>query len=642
MGWTLPQVYLHANGGGADRSQGALWLGSLPQALLTRLENVAAQERVTLQGVLLAAFTALLGAANPKVTLGVPVDLRAGEVECEPIGYFINLLPLRAQWNPALPFRQWLRQRFEDLFDALEHRTFPFSHLVGALAATGGDAPKGLDVAFYFLTWPNAARRRLFASLEAGIHQCGEFPLVFEFIEGEGDGRLHIKYRPSVYPRATIEALGATYLALLEAVVAQSDARLADLPALAPKETEVEVEADASSSSMRFPEDRTVDRLIEEQVERTPDALAVIFAGRERTYAALDAEANQWAHYFLQKGVGAGALVGVMLPRSGEMLIALLALWKIGAAYVPLDPSYPRERIATIVEDARLPFLVSHSSVGEAERGSGVGAKLLFPADEADLIARQPVSRPLLSDESWVDPAERLAYVIYTSGSTGRPKGVQIAHRSLAHFLWCMAERPGCGPGDRIAALTTISFDIAALELFLPLVSGASVEILPEAVTRNGRRLREVLEHSPVTLVQATPATWKMLLLAELPPLPRLKALCGGEAWDEELAGELLPRVGELWNMYGPTETTIWSSIAKVEPGEPVRLGEPIGNTRFYVLDEALRPVPKGEIGELYIGGEGLAKGYLHRPELTRERFMAHPQRPEEMIYRTGDLVRYV
>jgi non-ribosomal peptide synthetase component F len=246
----------------------------------------------------------------------------------------------------------------------------------------------------------------------------------------------------------------------------------------------------------------------------------------------------------------------------------------------------------------------------------------------------QPIKVPRSPDS--------LAYVIYTSGSTGVPKGVQITHRNLMHFLSCMADAPGCSAEDHLLALTTISFDISALELFLPLITGAKVEILPEETVRDGVRLKKALEASGATIIQATPATWKMLLAAELGPVPGVKALCGGEAWDGVLAEQLLDRVDELWNMYGPTETTVWSSVQKVERGKPVYLGTPIGKTRFYVVDEAMNRVEPGEIGELLIAGDGLARGYLNRPDLDREKFIASPFRHGERVYRTGDLVRYV
>jgi non-ribosomal peptide synthetase component F len=253
------------------------------------------------------------------------------------------------------------------------------------------------------------------------------------------------------------------------------------------------------------------------------------------------------------------------------------------------------------------------------------------------MIRQQPVVKPVVPGTS-----DDLAYVIYTSGSTGIPKGVQITHRSLTHLLWHVAKSPGCSPNDYVLATTTICFDIAALELFLPLTTGGQVEILPESIAKDGVRLKEKIENSPVTLFQATPATWRILLAAEMGPIPRVKALCGGEAWDRQLADQLLMRVGELWNMYGPTETTIWSSIQKVESGQPIRLGEPIGDTQFYVFDERMQLVVPGEIGELFIGGEGLARGYLNNPELTGERFVTNPLCSGETIYRTGDLVRYV
>ncbi len=392
--------------------------------------------------------------------------------------------------------------------------------------------------------------------------------------------------------------------------------------------------ATTSAPSFDYPRHRCVHELIEEQAGRNPEASAVIFGEQRLTYRELNEKANQLARFLRDRHhVGPGSLVGILVNRSIEMMIGLLGVLKAGGAYVPLDPHYPEERIAYILGDAQMEVLVTQSFCPL----KSPGVRQVNLDSEWPEISRQPAETLAAS----AGP-EDLAYVIYTSGPTGAPKGVQIRHRSLTHFLWSMAQRPGCTAEDHVLALTTICFDIAALELFLPLIQVGRVEILPDEIVKNGVRLKQKVERSPATIIQATPATWKMLLAAELGRLPRVKALCGGEAWDAELARELLPRTRELWNMYGPTETTIWSSIQKVEPGEPVRLGDPIGNTRFYVFDEQMRPVRSGEIGELYIGGDGLANGYLNRPDLTNERFVPDPIQKDSLIYRTGDLVRYV
>jgi amino acid adenylation domain-containing protein len=395
----------------------------------------------------------------------------------------------------------------------------------------------------------------------------------------------------------------------------------------------VETGAAEASNPADYPRERCTHELIEDQVQRRADAVAAIFLDEQLTYSQLNDRVNRLANYLIHFGVRPGTLVGVMLDRSLEMLIGLLAVWKAGAAYIPLDPSHPKDRLAFILSDAQVKVLVTRSDFEFHHPETRV-----IEIDRlVDLIQQQSVVKPVVLKTS-----DDLAYVIYTSGSTGVPKGVQVTHRGLTHLLWNVAKRPGCSPEDYVLAATTVCFDIAALELFLPLITGARLEILPESMVKDGLRLKDKIVHSPATLFQATPATWKMLLAAELSPIRRVKALCGGEAWDRQLAEELLMRVGELWNMYGPTETTIWSSIQKVELGQPIRLGDPIGNTQFYVLDEAMQPVRPGQIGELFIGGDGLARGYLNNPQLTRERFVANPLRSGEIIYRTGDLVRYV
>ena len=374
----------------------------------------------------------------------------------------------------------------------------------------------------------------------------------------------------------------------------------------------------------------TVRDLFERRVDLAPDAVALVFEGRELTYRDLDRRAGRLARTLIRLGVGPEVLVALHLGRGLDMVAAMLGVHKAGGAYVPLDPTFPRDRLEFMVRHAgvrvvltdqpperRLPTEAAVLSIEEALAGGGE------PAPEIRALP------------------ENLAYVIYTSGSTGRPKGVQVTQGALVNFLLSMAERPGFGETDVLVAVTTLSFDIAGLEIFLPLVCGGRVVVAPRDVAMDGARLGALLEAAGATALQATPATWKLLLQSGWTGNGRLRMLCGGEALPRELATALHGRGAELWNLYGPTETTIWSAVARVEPGDgPVPIGRAIAATDLLVLDEALQPAPAGTPGDLFIGGDGLARGYLGQPALTAERFVPHPWRPGGRLYRTGDLAR--
>ncbi len=383
-------------------------------------------------------------------------------------------------------------------------------------------------------------------------------------------------------------------------------------------------------------DDLCLPQLVEAQAARTPRTVAVVCGDDALTYDALNARANQLAHRLQALGVGPDVLVGLCVERSAGMVVALLAVLKAGAAYVPLDPTYPTERLAYMLEDAQPAVVVTEARL----------AALLPPHDARTVLLDADAA--LLERESTDNPTatagpEHLAYVIYTSGSTGRPKGVEIPHRAVTNFLASMRREPGLTADDTLLAVTTLSFDIAVLELFLPLTVGARVVVAGRGVAADGAALADLLVVSGATMMQATPATWRLLLHAGWPGDRRLAALCGGEALPRALADRLLERCAALWNMYGPTETTVWSALWRVEPGEkPILIGRPIARTEAHVLDERLAPVPAGEIGELYIGGAGLARGYRNRPDLTAERFIHHPfdAAPGARLYRTGDLAR--
>ncbi len=389
----------------------------------------------------------------------------------------------------------------------------------------------------------------------------------------------------------------------------------------------------------------SVHGLVADQVRRSPDAIAVVFGEQSLTYRELDRRSNQLAHLLRAEGVGREVLVGLCVERSLEMIVALLGILKAGGAYVPLDPAYPSDRIRYVLEDSRVPVLLTQR--GLASSLPATNAKILILDSGWSLLADQPVTSleaDASADFESVVPNHDLAYVIYTSGSTGKPKGVQLEHGSVVNFLRSMQRQPGMNSRDVLVAVTTLSFDIAGLEMYLPLISGARLVIASREVTQDGRRLAELLQTSGATVMQATPATWRLLIQSGWQGRGNLRIFCGGEALSPELARELVQRSGEVWNLYGPTETTIWSAVYRVRRTEErsVPIGRPIEQTELYILDAELRPVLAGQEGELWISGAGLARGYFERPDLTREKFLPDPfsARQPARMYRTGDLCR--
>jgi amino acid adenylation domain-containing protein len=441
-------------------------------------------------------------------------------------------------------------------------------------------------------------------------------------------------YNADLFDAETIVRMIEHWRTLVESAVTDPGRKISDLPLLGKTERErLLFEWNDTKVDYRAV---CLHQLIEEQVERTPDNVAVIFEDQQLTYRELNARANQLGHYLQRMGVGAEVLVGICIERSLGMMVGLLGILKAGGAYVPLDPQYPSDRLSLMLQDSGLKVLVTQGSL----RPKLSEYKGQLVCLDLDTIGQE-------SGENCAGKVkpENLAYVIYTSGSTGKPKGVQICHRSLANFLISMQSRPGLTAEDTLLAVTTVSFDIAALELYLPLTVGARLVLVSREAAADGYQLREALEGIAPTVMQATPATWRLLLEAGWRGSTDLKLQCGGEAMPRELAAELLKRASEVWNMYGPTETTVWSTTSRVTSSDgPITVGRPIANTEIYILDSHLEPVPVGVPGELYIGGDGVARGYLHRPDLTTEKFIPNlfrEREPGARMYRTGDLTRY-
>ncbi len=387
-----------------------------------------------------------------------------------------------------------------------------------------------------------------------------------------------------------------------------------------------------------------IHHLFEQQVQRTPDAIAVVFQERQLTYLELNTQANQLARHLRSVGVTVETLVGICIDRSLDMLVGLLGILKAGGVYIPLDPAYPAERLAFMLADSQAGVIVTQQSLVQQ-------LEPLLPNDRCMLVCidRDLEAITTQSDENLPDviAGEKLAYIIYTSGSTGKPKGVQIAHQSLSNLLNSMQTLLKVSASETFLAVTTISFDIAALELYLPLIVGAKLILVSRDTALDGNKLLAEISSSGATVMQSTPATWQMLIGCGLSTNHRLKQiLSGGEALPRRLSHQLLAVSDEVWNVYGPTETTIWSSAYRVDLTSAVQTSlEPIGtgiaNTQLYILDANLQPVEIGSYGELHIGGMGLARGYLNRPELTAEKFIPHPfsKQPGARLYKTGDWV---
>jgi len=442
---------------------------------------------------------------------------------------------------------------------------------------------------------------------------------------------LSVDFDTATFTPADRESAIAHYLGCLSALLADPTQRIGAFDLLT--DAERTLLAQWNDTRRDHPREQTVVDLVTAQAERRPDAVALTCGGQRISYGELQRRAHDLAQRLRAAGVGPGVLVGVYLNRSVDLVVGLLGVLEAGGAYVPLDPAFPRDRLAYMLDDSQAPVLLSETSLLGTLAAEG---RTVLCVDAAADAAPAPAraARPGPDD---------LAYVLYTSGSTGRPKGVEIPHRALTNFLCSMRSEPGCSEADHLLAITTLSFDIAGLELFLPLITGGRVEIASRETAIDGRLLRKQLESGAFTILQATPATWRILLDAGWTGSPNLKALIGGEALPPELVAPLLARTASLWNLYGPTETTIWSSLQRVTTADEITVGRPIANTSFLVVDSRLQPVPIGVAGELLIGGEGLARGYHRRPELTAERFVAvsvpGATTPERM-YRTGDLVR--
>ncbi len=606
------------------------------------LRQLAHSQGVSLFMVLLAGFKVLLHRYTgvEDIVVGAPVSGRHHEEIAPLLGFFSNTLALRTDLSEDPSFAELLDRVRETMLGALSHQELPFEKLVEVLNPERARSHSPIFQVLFGYDIVNSRRRSLAGASAEQMPVPGwesaRFDLsIIAHDLPEGALHLNIGYATDVLDHSTIERLVGHYRTLLEAVGRDPEQRLSRLPILTAQERRTML---TDWNATKTPYDRRcLHELFAEQAAGSPDAVAVVFENERLTYGELERRSNQLAHELIAAGVEPGGLVGMCLERSLAIPVAMFAVLKAGAAYVPIDPSYPPQRQEFMLADAEASVLITESRfLGAA---STDGMTLVCVDTDGERIAARPAEAPDLA----VD-CEQRAYVIYTSGSTGRPKGVEITHRSVANLIAHMRERPGLTPSDVVANLTTPAFDLSVPDWYLPLTSGARLVIVPREATLDGVELADWLVRCGATFVQATPTTWQVLLDASWTGGGELKVVCGGEALPRALAQELIDRCAALWHMYGPTETTVWSSILELRSEEgPTPLGGPIANTRFYVLDGNRQPAPIGIPGELYIGGDGLALGYHHREELTAEKFVADPFTPaaRARLYRTGDLVRW-
>ncbi|MEC1645619.1 non-ribosomal peptide synthetase [Bacillus halotolerans] len=620
----------------------------LPSSLMERVRSFAKEHSTNVSTVLLSCYMMLLGryCDQKDLIVGMPAMVRPEERFDSSIGHFLNMLPIRGELKAAETFSEFVSRLQFTILDGLDHAAYPFPKMVRDLNISRQQAGSPVfQTAFFYQNFLQTGSYQSLLSkykdsfsidFVESIHQEGEYELVFELWEEEEKMELNIKYNTGLFDTAAISAMFDHFVYLTEQAVGSPSQTLKEYSLLTDEEEQMILRT-WNATDKNYPH-ACFHELFEQQAKKTPNRAAVSYKGETLTYRELDEKSTQLAIYLQAHGAGPDRLAGIYVERSLEMIVGLLAILKAGGAYVPLDPSYPAERLEYMLKDSEVSITLTTSELANTLSWNGVQTVLLD--QDWDDVTQAAFDRRVLSRT--VKP-ENLAYVIYTSGSTGKPKGVMIPHKALTNFLVSMGETPGLSSADSLLAVTTYCFDIAALELYLPLIKGAQCHICQTEHTKDVEKLKRDIQDLRPTIMQATPATWKMLFYSGWKNEEGVKILCGGEALPEKLKRHFLNTDSEAWNMFGPTETTVWSAVQRVnEESSHITIGRPIANTRIYITDSQLTPVPAGVPGELCIAGDGVAKGYYKQGELTNERFIDSPFEPGSKLYRTGDMARWL
>ncbi|MBL8675936.1 MAG: amino acid adenylation domain-containing protein, partial [Alphaproteobacteria bacterium] len=637
--------------------KGAIYHTTLSKQLKDNLNKLSQDYEVSLFMTLLAAFQVLLYryTGQKDIVVGSPIANRHYKEIEGLIGFFVNTLALRTTFEGNETFLDVLNRVKETTLQAYQHQDVPFEQLVDHLNVTRELNRNPVFQVMFTLDNVTQGRSLGLKQIQTepfyNSYPVAKFDLFLNVDEGKEGLEIGINYAMDLFEAQTIERMGDHFKELIEGIIKNPTQDIQTLPLLTQTEKH-QLLIEWNDTRADYPEDKTIHQLFEEQVERTPDNIAIVYEDQELTYQQLNEKANQLAHYLRTLGVGPDTLVAIAIERSLEMIIGLLGILKAGGAYVPLDPSYPQERLQFMLQDTNSPVFItqSHLQDGLKETLSSYKGKTVVIDQLGEILQKQSIlnSAPL-------SLPHHLAYVIYTSGSTGKPKGVMVGHRGLTNFLMSLGNKINIDNTSRLLGVTTLAFDIAGLEIYSPLLNGGTFILISKEVTLDPIKLTEAIDYHDVTIMQATPTIWQLLIDNHWKGKKNLKALCGGEAINLYLLNQLVNKADHVWNLYGPTEITIWSNsqyYTKIEQKAVfiVSIGAPIWNTQIYILDSHLSSVPVGISGEIYIAGEGLARGYLNRPDLTAERFVPNPfineisplESQRLRLYRTGDLARYL
>ena len=607
----------------------------LDDSIITSLKNIGISAGCSLVTTLLAAFEVFLCKITGQndLVVGFPSSGNTLYDMRQLIGDCVNLLPLRSKISSEISFFDYVKQRNSQLFDAYEHQQVSFGHLLKSFAIARD--PSRIPLVPVILTVDlNRTIENEFSftglshELKVNPREYGTFEIQLHIFRSKNGPSFQWSYNTTLFKPETIKQMMVSFEEIIDKLISDVNNPLSDILGgnyLADYEK-------LNNTEMPYP-NVTLTELLRKQAKITPYNVALEFHDSKTLYFELHEKVNQLAHFLKAQGVESGDFIAVSFARSPELLYTLLAIMQCGAAYIPLDPEYPKERLEFMLTDSGAKVLLTSKTLFASLPS---WPQTIFIEDAIDSL-NQYSALPL----PFTISSDNVAYILYTSGSTGNPKGVPITHKNLVNFLLSMALEPGISEHDRLLSITTISFDIAGLELYLPLITGATLIIADQETARDGRLLLDLIKKENINFLQATPTTWSMLLDSGWSePLP-LKALCGGEAMPQDLAKELVSKCNTLWNVYGPTETTIWSSVKQIKADDTlITIGKPIANTQFFILDDQGQLLAPGQIGEIIIGGDGVAKGYWKRPELTAEKFIKNrfSAHKNAIMYRTGDL----